>query len=165
LTNSCNANQAAKDVCATAQKAAAAATAKTGAQADAFNGVFGITTVSSLIYVYESSSDSRKIQNFAAVAVIDNQGNVVSPGSGGSVPPVPSQTSQATATPAASGSGIGNFGKCTVPQIEFATGFDGRKETSFQPVDKGLENRYPTNLLTDTDVLFSFFQPWIRTKH
>jgi len=46
LTNSCKANQAAKDICATAQKAAAAGAAKTGAQADAFNGVFGITTVS-----------------------------------------------------------------------------------------------------------------------
>ncbi|KAF8208876.1 hypothetical protein K438DRAFT_1930422 [Mycena galopus ATCC 62051] len=33
-------------------------------------------------------------------------------------------------------SSIGNFGKCSVPQIEFAVGFDNRKETSFQPVDQ-----------------------------
>ena len=30
---------------------------------------------------------------------------------------------------------IGNFGSCSVPQIEFGQGFDGRKETSFRPVD------------------------------
>jgi hypothetical protein len=47
LTNTCRANDAAKALCATAQQAAAAATpAKTGIQADAFNAVFGITTVS-----------------------------------------------------------------------------------------------------------------------
>ncbi|KAJ7639868.1 hypothetical protein DFH06DRAFT_638834 [Mycena polygramma] len=37
-----------------------------------------------------------------------------------------------TATPGA----LGNFGSCSVPQIEYGAGFDGRKETSFQPVDK-----------------------------
>ncbi|KAF7299079.1 hypothetical protein MIND_00856200 [Mycena indigotica] len=42
----------------------------------------------------------------------------------------------AAAPPAASSSNIGNFGKCSVPQIEFGVGFDNRKETSFQPVDK-----------------------------
>lgn len=31
---------------------------------------------------------------------------------------------------------IGNFGSCSVPQIEFGAGFDGRRETAFQPVDK-----------------------------
>ncbi len=31
--------------------------------------------------------------------------------------------------------GVGDFGSCSVPQIEFAAGFDNRKETSFQPVD------------------------------
>ena len=30
-----------------------------------------------------------------------------------------------------------DFGSCSTPQIEFGVGFDGRKETSFQPVDKG----------------------------
>jgi hypothetical protein len=46
LTNSCKANQSAKDICAKAQTAATAAAAKTGAQADAFNSVFGIKSVS-----------------------------------------------------------------------------------------------------------------------
>lgn len=59
LVNTCDANQAAQDLCATAQAAAAAAAVGTGAQADAFNAVFGINT------------------NFAAVQQIDNQGNPV----------------------------------------------------------------------------------------
>lgn len=46
----------------------------------------------------------------------------------------------AATTGAATSSGaantIGNFGSCSVPQIQFAAGFDGRKETSFEPVDK-----------------------------
>ena len=36
---------------------------------------------------------------------------------------------------------IGDFGSCTVPQIEFGQGFDGRKETSFRPVDQSESNR------------------------
>ena len=32
---------------------------------------------------------------------------------------------------------IGNFGSCSVPEIQFGAGFDGRRETSFEPVDKG----------------------------
>jgi len=31
---------------------------------------------------------------------------------------------------------IGSFGSCSVPQIEFGAGFDGRNETSFRPVDQ-----------------------------
>lgn len=64
LTNKCGANQAAKDLCATATTAVDAATAKTGAQADAFNAVFGIKT------------------NFAAVTEVNDQGVVVAAGSG-----------------------------------------------------------------------------------
>ncbi|KAF8968157.1 hypothetical protein BDZ97DRAFT_458267 [Flammula alnicola] len=134
LTNSCKANQAAKDICATAQKAADALPPQTGAQADAFNAAFGITT------------------NFASVAVVDDTGNVVSTGTGtaattAAVPAatlVASQISTATAAAStattAGAAGVGNFGKCSVPQIEFGAGFDGRKETSFQPVDKASFN-------------------------
>lgn len=64
LTNTCGADQTAKDTCATATAAADAQTAKTGAQADAFNAAFGITT------------------NFASVAEVDDQGNVVAAGTG-----------------------------------------------------------------------------------
>ncbi|KAG6862554.1 hypothetical protein C0995_000102 [Termitomyces sp. Mi166 len=45
-------------------------------------------------------------------------------------------TTNAAATPTPLSGSISNFGKCSVPQIEFGVGFDGRKETSFQPVDK-----------------------------
>ncbi|KAH9964377.1 hypothetical protein BGW80DRAFT_1179401, partial [Lactifluus volemus] len=59
LTNTCGANQAAKDLCTKAETAANAATPLTGEQADAFNNVFGIKT------------------NFAAVTPIDNTGKPV----------------------------------------------------------------------------------------
>lgn len=104
LTNSCKANQPAKDICAKAQTAASTAAAKTGAQADAFNAVFGIKT------------------NFTNVSAVDDQGNVIA----GTGNPAASPTAAAPA----------DFGSCTVPQIEFGVGFDGRKETSFQPTDK-----------------------------
>lgn len=104
LTNSCKANQPAKDICAKAQTAASTAAAKTGAQADAFNAVFGIKT------------------NFTNVSAVDDQGNIIA----GTGNPAASPTAAAPA----------DFGSCTVPQIEFGVGFDGRKETSFQPTDK-----------------------------
>jgi uncharacterized protein with GYD domain len=59
LTNSCGADQTAKDTCAKAKTAADSKPAKTGGQADAFNAVFGIQT------------------DFAAVAEVDDQGKVV----------------------------------------------------------------------------------------
>ncbi|KAJ7274369.1 hypothetical protein B0H12DRAFT_1228116 [Mycena haematopus] len=31
---------------------------------------------------------------------------------------------------------IGNFGSCSIPEIEFGAGFDGREGTSFRPVDQ-----------------------------
>ncbi|KAJ3477579.1 hypothetical protein NLJ89_g12410 [Agrocybe chaxingu] len=62
----------------------------------------------------------RATQNFANDAVIDNQGNVVS-----------------GVLPATGAGGIGNFGRCSTPEIEFGVGFDGRRESSFQPKDKG----------------------------
>jgi hypothetical protein len=62
LTNSCKANQAAKDVCAKARQAAAAAPVSTGAQADAFNGVFGIKTVSCLTTPYYPNFIAQKLE-------------------------------------------------------------------------------------------------------
>ena len=138
MTNSCGADQTAKDTCATATAAANAQTAKTGAQADAFNAVFGITT------------------NFASVSAVDDQGNVIAGTATGSgsgsdtsasdatttnaAASTTSQTAAAATTSASTSSGssssIGDFGSCSVPQIEFGVGFDNRKETSFQPVDK-----------------------------
>lgn len=131
LTNTCAADQTAKATCQKAITAANGQTAKTGAQADAFNAVFGKTT------------------NFAAVAVVDDTGKVISGGSSAATTAAAAATTvtanaaaaattsaAAASTSTASSSGIGNFGKCSVPQIEFAVGFDNRKETSFEPVDK-----------------------------
>ncbi|KAF8149906.1 hypothetical protein B0H34DRAFT_166975 [Crassisporium funariophilum] len=122
LTNTCKANQAAKDICTTAQQAAAAAAAGTGAQADAFNAAFGIAT------------------DFVAVLPVDNQGRTSSAANIGPATLVATRPAQATPSATApsivGSSGFGNFGSCSVPQIEFGAGFDGRKETSFQPADK-----------------------------
>ena len=131
LVNSCGADQTAKDTCAKAKTAADTQTAKTGAQADAFNAVFGITT------------------QFADVTALDDLGNPIA-GTGSAAAATGSAVVSASATATASGNtavasstaasssagGIGNFGKCSVPQIQFGAGFDNRKETSFEPVDQ-----------------------------
>ncbi|EIN04862.1 hypothetical protein PUNSTDRAFT_75322 [Punctularia strigosozonata HHB-11173 SS5] len=118
LTNTCGADQTAKDTCQQARAAADTVTAKTGGQADAFNAVFGITT------------------DFAAVAEVDNQGNVVAGTGSSAASSAAADTTTTTTTSAADATATDCPGDCTVPQIEFATGFDNRKETSFQPVDK-----------------------------
>ncbi|KAI0368667.1 hypothetical protein BV20DRAFT_980618 [Pilatotrama ljubarskyi] len=123
LTNSCKADQTAKDTCQKARAAADTVTAKTGGQADAFNAVFGITT------------------KFADVASVDDQGNVVagtgsSDASSSDSGSADAGSSDNASSGSAAAGGIGDFGKCSVPQIEFGVGFDNRKETSFQPVDK-----------------------------
>ncbi|TFY51623.1 hypothetical protein EVG20_g10917 [Dentipellis fragilis] len=137
LTNSCKADQTAKDTCATAKTAADGQTKGTGAQADAFNAVFGIKT------------------NFAAVAEVNDQGVTVAAGAGAgtgtgtaiaaattaaaaATTAAAAATATATATGsnnAASSSAVGDFGSCPVPQIKFAAGLDGRKETAFEPAD------------------------------
>ncbi|KZT25910.1 hypothetical protein NEOLEDRAFT_1156051 [Neolentinus lepideus HHB14362 ss-1] len=143
LVNSCNADATAKATCAQAKVAFDSKTAKTGAQADAFNAVFGITT------------------NFATVQPLDDQGNpvgAVSSSAAAAATTAAASTAAVVATSAAatissaaaaasssaastgSSSGIGNFGSCSVPQIEFGVGFDNRKETSFQPTDKASYN-------------------------
>lgn len=62
------------------------------------------------------------VQNFTNVSAVDDQGNIIA----GTGNPAASPTAAAPA----------DFGSCSVPQIEFGVGFDGRKETSFQPTDK-----------------------------
>ena len=60
--------------------------------------------------------------------------------------------------PAAASSSIGDFGSCSVPQIEFGDAFDNRKETSFQPVDKGKSSapsfRFDSSI--DSNYFFTF---------
>ncbi|KAF7365278.1 hypothetical protein MVEN_00399600 [Mycena venus] len=136
LVNSCNADATAKATCAAAQAAANAAPPKQGIDADIFNGFFGIAT------------------NFRNIEAVDDQGNPIAGTTGGSVSVAATGAAEtgaaatATAAPAsattaisavdvtATSSSIGNFGSCSIPQIEFGVGFDNRKETSFQPVDK-----------------------------
>ncbi|KAJ7784630.1 hypothetical protein B0H16DRAFT_1493232 [Mycena metata] len=79
----------------------------------------------------------------AAVAGVSASSGSASSGSGSAADTTAAAATAPAATTAAAppavvatSSSIGNFGSCTVPQIEFATGFDNRKETSFQPVDK-----------------------------
>ncbi len=129
LTNTCKADQAAKDLCAQAKTAADSATPpKTGTQADGsclncfnsmqlifpavFNNFFGFKT------------------DFKDVTPLDDKGQPVgannAPGNG------------TTLTTATNSSASGpNFGSCSTPQIKFAQGLDGRKETAFAPVDQG----------------------------
>ncbi|KAJ3894713.1 hypothetical protein GG344DRAFT_40404, partial [Lentinula edodes] len=127
LVNACGADATAQATCASAAAAADTATAKTGAQADKFNAVFGIQT------------------NFAAVPVVSDQGVTLGVGDAADVATtsvaVASATaaessSAAVATSTASAADIGNFGSCTVPQIKFGVGFDNRRETAFEPVDQ-----------------------------
>lgn len=82
LTNTCGADATAKTTCATATTAANAATPLTGAQADAFNAVFGIKT------------------DFAAVPSVSNTGVVVA-GTGSAAP---AAANPVAASPAAASS-------------------------------------------------------------
>jgi hypothetical protein len=146
LVNTCKADATARGTCAKALAAASAATpAKTGIQADAFNAVFGIITT------------------FADDPVFDDQGNLVSgtlnnggnnnstdpSNGGGNTCNGGSNTgNNGSGTPAnntgnADPGNIGNFGSCSVPEIEFGVGFDNRRETSFRPVDLGESNPPP----------------------
>ncbi|PPR02626.1 hypothetical protein CVT24_002197 [Panaeolus cyanescens] len=84
LVNTCGADQTARATCARAQTAAAAAPVGSGAQADAFNAVFGINT------------------NFVNVQQIDNQGRPV-----GAAQQAPAQPAPA---PANGNNNAGNAG-------------------------------------------------------
>ena len=88
----------------------------------AFNKVFGLNT------------------NFKAVTPIDNTGKPV----GGTGTSNSGTTSQSDSTAVTNGTALANstasganFGSCSTPQIKFAQGLDGRKETAFEPVDLG----------------------------
>ena len=82
----------------------------------AFNKVFGLNT------------------NFKAVTPIDNTGKPV--GGSGASNPGSTTPNNVTALTNSSTSGA-DFGSCSTPQIKFAAGLDGRKETAFVPVDQG----------------------------
>ncbi|KAE9400198.1 hypothetical protein BT96DRAFT_957001 [Gymnopus androsaceus JB14] len=135
LVNSCKADATAQATCKTAQAAADAQLPGTGFQADAFNAVFGIKT------------------NFGAVDVVTDQGTTLgvdaddtATSSVSSVAAAATTAASATTSTASScfqsaastdsASQIGDFGSCTIPQIEFGVGFDDRTETAFQPTNQ-----------------------------
>jgi len=60
---------------------------------------------------------------------------------------------------------IGNFGSCSVPQIEFGQGFDGRKETSFQPVDQSESIRVVFSLTVANFVDARILHPRFGSKY
>ncbi|KAL1744383.1 hypothetical protein HDZ31DRAFT_38732 [Schizophyllum fasciatum] len=117
---SCGADKTALDNCAKGAAAAKAAPEGTGAQADAFNLAFGLKT------------------NFSAIKAVAASGS----GDSGSSATTSAAASTATTKAAAATGNTGgaDFGSCSTPQIEFAAGFDGRRETSFQPADKASFN-------------------------
>ncbi|TRM68348.1 hypothetical protein BD626DRAFT_394532 [Schizophyllum amplum] len=117
LQNTCGADATAIANCAKGAAAAKKAATGTGAQADAFNAVFGLDTNFSALNAVPVSGSAT---NAAAAAV---------------------STTKAASSAATAGSTSGtDFGTCSTPQIEFGQGFDGRRETSFQPVDKNSFN-------------------------
>jgi hypothetical protein len=200
LVNACNADATAKATCATATTAADGQTAQTGAQADAFNAVFGITTNFATVSVVSDQGVTEGVDGTAtaasgasasaaaavtssaaaaasaptdaasadpclatvtvtvsnAAAASTSAASVAAAGAatatnsstGAAAAAVSNATSDsataansstgaaATASNATSDAAIGNFGSCSVPQIEFGTGFDNRKETAFQPLDQ-----------------------------
>ncbi|KAK0500359.1 hypothetical protein EDD18DRAFT_1438763 [Armillaria luteobubalina] len=150
LVNSCGADATAKATCATAETAVNNAAAKTGGQADAFNAVFGITTDFASIAAVDdqgnviagtgsgSSSDTNatSVASASASASANDTAATASATTAAAATDASSAVQSTSTTSTSTSSSIGNFGSCSTPQIEFGVGFDGRKETSFEPVDK-----------------------------
>lgn len=169
LVNSCKANQAARDLCATASTTASSATPG-GAQADAFNKVFGISTVPFFLVGCHLSAKmislAYLLQNFTSVAVVDNQGNIVSNTGGSSISPssiTGTPSSPATSSSLSTATSAPSSGSCSTPKIIFGANFDGRKETSFEPADKSMYVLWPSfsSHVPSTRIL----QPWICPGH
>ncbi|KAF8349140.1 hypothetical protein F5887DRAFT_949554 [Amanita rubescens] len=148
LTNTCDADQLAKDTCTKAKVAADTATKGTGAQADKFNAVFGLVT------------------HFANVAEVNDNGQVVNTSAGEQAntnnstcsksSTANSKQASSTGVDAASvniTASIGSFGSCSVPEIEFGVGFDDRKETSYRAVD---QKSYNHGSAQNIDVITQF---------
>ena len=158
LVNTCKADATARNTCADAITAASSATpVKTGIQADAFNAVFGITTDFAADPVFDNQGRlvSGGVNNGNNNTKTDDNGddngdnnndnaggnNDENTGNNHSCNPTNGGNNNGNTTDSGGNDGnIGNFGSCSVPEIEFGAGFDGRRETSFQPVDLGESN-------------------------
>lgn len=79
-----------------------------------------------------STGDNSAASPSSSVVVASSS----SPAGGSVVATSVTPASTPTSTGTTSAGGIGNFGSCTTPQIQFGAGFDNRKETSFEPVDQ-----------------------------
>ncbi|XP_006459399.1 hypothetical protein AGABI2DRAFT_191384 [Agaricus bisporus var. bisporus H97] len=147
LTNTCKANQDAKELCDAARSAASSATVGTGAQADAFNEVFGIKTDFADSPVDDSGNSTSGAGPTSSINVSISTVTVTTTTNSDSLTSaatitVPSPTSPTAPTTTVGGDenggnagNIGNFGSCSTPEIEFGAGFDGRRETSFRPTN------------------------------
>ena len=126
------------------------ATGKTvlkGDQANTFPfGTDGTSSSNSTVSASAATSTSTSAAAAATTAVAINAADpcptavtvTVTAGSAATAVAATTTAAAAASTSAAStaSGNIGDFGSCSVPQIEFGVGFDNRKETSFQPVDK-----------------------------
>ena len=154
LVNTCKADSTALNTCANAKAAASAATpVKTGIQADAFNAVFGIITKFANAPVFD---DTGHLVSGNSTNTGNNGGNTSNNGThtpmnggnntcGNGNTTTSNNGNNTTSNNGGNGGNIGNFGSCSVPEIEFGAGFDGRRETAFQPVDLGGFNLFPTH--------------------
>lgn len=163
LVNTCKADDTARNTCANAKSAASSATpVKTGIQADAFNRVFGIITDFAKDPVFDDTGHlvSGSVNN----GTNNDGGNNTGSNTGGN------NANNSSCTPTNGGNNnttntnnggnvnagnIGDFGSCSVPEIEFGVGFDGRRETSFRPVDMG-----ESNLCTPTYLCYLSQEPY-----
>ena len=161
LVNTCKADATARDTCAKAKAATSSATpVKTGIQADAFNAVFGITTDFAKDPVFDdtgrlvsgspnngtntnggNNNNNGGNNNTSGGSTNNNGGN-----NGNNVSCTPTNGGENSGNNGTVVGNIGNFGSCSVPEIEFGVGFDGRRETSFQPVDKGMFSSFTFTL-------------------
>ncbi|PPQ65699.1 hypothetical protein CVT24_012117 [Panaeolus cyanescens] len=139
--NVCGANQVALNLCTEASALSITAPERTGAQADAFNSVFGRSTAFRNVPVRNSQGDV-----VTSVATVD----VPNFPSTTSAPPSSTSTVSPTAVPIGIGGdgggdgannggdnpgdngGLGNFGSCAIPKIDFGSGFAGGPETRFR---------------------------------
>ena len=172
LVNTCKADATARNTCAKAKAAASSATpVKTGIQADAFNAIFGIITEFAKDPVFDDTgniisenpnngtnnngdNNNNGSNNTNGGGTNANGGNTnntggnngnnvtCTPTNGGSNNNTNTNGSGSSGNNGTAAGNIGNFGSCSIPEIEFGVGFDGRRETSFQPVDKGTSNSF-----------------------
>ena len=95
-------------------------------------------SAASTVTVVASSSSSVAAAKSTSVAAVKSSSSAVKVASTTNIAvasSVAATTAAAATTSAASTSTGASFGKCSTPEIKFAAGLDGRRETAFAPVD------------------------------